>query len=218
MGPPQRLKSEERGRKRRYRVAWDFSFAYSSETGRTKCSKNGETWNPPRGLLILFVEDAGVQKRLSDLTVDFFAEVGAKAKEKLEALKAGGDDVSEALLMELQTTTQYAEGLSMARDAGYDPIFYNAPAIVVFHSAAGGPSPKDDCLIASTIMGLTARTMGLETTYIGFLETSSKTSEPVIKELDLPQGHEVFSVLIMGYPKFKYVRTVDRRQIATMWK
>jgi nitroreductase len=79
-------------------------------------------------------------------------------------------------------------------------------------------SPKDDCLIASTIMGLTARTMGLETTYIGFLETSSKSSEAVKKELDLPEGHEVFSVIIMGYPKYNYVRTVDRRRIETRWK
>lgn len=171
-----------------------------------------------QGVEIMVVEDADVRKRLSDLTVDFFAERGEQARKELETLEAEGEQVDKSVLLGLRMRAQYGEGLALAHKAGRDPIFHNAPAVVIFHSPAGPGTPKDDCVIASTIMGLTARTMGLETTYIGMLETSSRTSEPVIKELDLPRGHEVFSVLIVGYPKYRYVRTVDRRRIKTRWK
>ena len=73
-------------------------------------------------------------------------------------------------------------------------------------------------MIASTTMGLTARTMGLETTYIGLFEMASKNYQPLIEELGLPPGHEVFSVLIMGYPKLTFLKTVDRKPIRTRWE
>ena len=90
---------------------------------------------------------------------------------------------------------------------------------------AGSVSPKRSVqlslhyhdLIASTTMNLTARTMGLEATYIGLFEFASKSYEPLIEELGLPPGHEVFSVLIMGYPILRFLRTVDRKPIKIKW-
>ena len=67
-------------------------------------------------------------------------------------------------------------------------------------------------------MGLLARTVGLETTYIGLLEIASRSYQPLIDELSLPKGNQVFSVLISGYPKLNYLRTVDRRPIKTRWE
>ena len=67
-------------------------------------------------------------------------------------------------------------------------------------------------------MGLTARTMGLEATYIGLFEMAAKMYQPLADELRLPSGHEVYSVLILGYPNLKFYRTVDRKSIKTRWE
>jgi hypothetical protein len=67
-------------------------------------------------------------------------------------------------------------------------------------------------------MGLLARTMGLETTYIALFENAAKASPPIMNELKLPKGNQVFSVLVIGYSKFKYYRTVDRKPIRTRWE
>jgi nitroreductase len=67
-------------------------------------------------------------------------------------------------------------------------------------------------------MGLLARTMGLETTYIALFEDASKAYPPIREELKLPEGNQIFSVLVIGYPEFKYYRTVDRRPIRTRWE
>ncbi len=166
---------------------------------------------------IIVVLDPERRQKLSDLAVDFFDDIGARAAKKLERLKAEGKEIPEEL-QNLENTLQYRERLLMAREIGYDPIFHRAPAVIIFHSPVQTSTPKDNCVIASTTMGLAARTMGLETTYIGLFEAASKTYQPLIDELGLPPGHEVFSVLIIGYPLLKFLKTVDRKPIKTRWE
>lgn len=166
---------------------------------------------------IIVVQDPERRQKLSDLTVDFFAEIGESAERTLEDLDA--DDGNDSPEIEtLRILARYKSRMLMARAIGYDPIFHKAPAVIIFHSHAQTRTPKDNCVIASTTMGLAARTMGLETTYIGLFEMASKTFQPLIEELKLPSGHEVFSVLIMGYPKLKFLKTVDRKPIKTTWQ
>ena len=166
---------------------------------------------------ILMVQGTDKRQRLSDLTVDFFDEIGGKAQKRIERLKAEGKPLTEEL-DNLQSTLQYRDKLVLAKKVGFDPIFYQAPAVIVFHSPAQTSAPKDNCVIASTTLGLVARTMGLETTYIGLFNAAAAGYEPLKKELNLPLGHQVFSTLIAGYPKLKFLKTVDRKPIMTRWE
>lgn len=164
---------------------------------------------------IMVIQNQGKIKELSNLTVDFFNIIGTSAEKQLKELPSEESGSKKAEL--LQRTATYKERLSQARDLGYDPIFHKAPAVIIFHAHLQTASAKDDCVIASTTMGLTAMTMGLGTTYIGLYDAAAKNHPPAIEALNLPEGHGVFSVLIMGYPKLKYLRTVDRKPIKTTW-
>jgi nitroreductase len=165
---------------------------------------------------IMVVRNDEKRQKLSDLTIDFFAEMGGRMERELEKLKAEGGEPPEDLDM-MERTIYYGNLMLMARQVGYDAIFHSAPAVVIFHSPTSATTPKDDCVIASTTMGLAARTMGLETTYIGLFEMASRTYEPMIEELGLPPGNKVFSVLIVGYPKLTFLKTVDRTPVETTW-
>jgi nitroreductase len=90
--------------------------------------------------------------------------------------------------------------------------------VAIFHSTTRTVTPKDNCVIASTTMGLLARTMGLETTYIALFENAANAYQPIKDDLKLPEGHRVLSVLVIGYPKFKFLRAVDRKPIKTRWE
>jgi hypothetical protein len=79
-------------------------------------------------------------------------------------------------------------------------------------------SKKDDCVIASTTVGFLARTMGLEYTYIGIFEGAANNSPAVMDELKLPKGNSVYSVIILGYPKMRFYRTVDRKPAKVMYE
>jgi len=166
---------------------------------------------------IIVVQDPDKRQRLSDLTVDFFDEIGSKAQKKIERINAEGKPLTGEM-DSLQNTLHYRDRLVLAKKVGFDAIFYKAPAVIIFHSPAQTSAPKDNCVIASTTLGLVARTMGLETTYIGLFNAAAADYGPLQKELDLPSGHQVFSTLIAGYPKLKFLKTVDRKPIKTRWE
>jgi len=166
---------------------------------------------------IVVVQNPEKRQKLSDLTVDFFMDMGKYAEEALAESAATGKEPPEDIEY-LEILAHYRSRLGRARAAGYDAIFYKAPVVLIFHSHSKTRTPKDNCVIASTTLGLTARTVGLETTYIGLFEIASKMYQPIDEELGLPPGHEVFSVLVMGYSKLKFLKTVDRKPVKTRWE
>ena len=165
---------------------------------------------------VVVIQDAQRIEKLSNLAVDFMAAGGEESAKRLQELKAEGKGTPEELAV-MEMMERYGELMKQSREMGNDPVFYRAPAVVVFHSNKEGRSQKDNCVIASTTMGLLARTMGLEYTYIGIFEAAANESPPVMKELNLPKGHGVFSVIVLGYPKLKFLRTVDRKPTAVRW-
>ena len=166
---------------------------------------------------IMLVQNPERRKKLSDFVVDHGNIVAAGDARKLDDLKASGKGTPEDI-RQLEEMVGFRSMLSQARDAGFDPIFYEAPAVAIFHSTTRTVTPKDNCVIASTTMGLLARTMGLETTYIALFENAANAYQPIKDDLKLPEGHRVLSVLVIGYPKFKFLRAVDRKPIKTRWE
>jgi nitroreductase/NAD-dependent dihydropyrimidine dehydrogenase PreA subunit len=166
---------------------------------------------------IILIRNPEKRKKVSDLVVDFMALGRDKIAGDLEKLTLNcAADPDE--IRELEDRLEFLGIVVEARGVGKDPIFYDAPAVAIFHSGAVSVTPKDNCMIAATTMGLYARTLGLETTYIGLAEPAANMYEPLMKELRLPLGHKVFSVLVIGYPKIEYLRVVDRKPIKTRWE
>ncbi|MDM7919305.1 MAG: nitroreductase family protein [Methanosarcina sp.] len=159
---------------------------------------------------LLLIQSPEKRKKLSDFTVDFMIKNGEDSGKKAQAMRLTGKaDEGEIKLMEM--IAFYGDMMRESRDAGLDPVFYNAPLVMIFHAPMQVFSKKDDCVIASTTVGLLSRTMGLEYTYIGIFEGAANNYPAVMNELKVPQGNSVYSVIILGYPKMKFFRTVDRK-------
>ena len=165
---------------------------------------------------ILVLQNRKKIEKLIDLSVDYYRKLIPQVEKKVEKLKMEGEPITP----DLKWTLKRKGGLKNLvenRKAGRDPIFRSAPAILIFHSTACTSMPKDNCVIAAHTLALTAMTMGLETCYIGLFEGAFRNYRPVAKELNLPADHEVFSVLVLGYPKFKFLRTVERKPVKVKW-
>ena len=165
---------------------------------------------------LLIIQDRDKIKKLSDLTMASFQKAFGIIERRVMALRAEGKEIPGDLQYS-HDTLMARDQMQEAREAGLDTVFHNAPAVLIFHSPAATSAPKDNGVIASTTVTLTAMTMGLESTYIGVFEAAS-TYRPIKEELGLPAGHKVFSVLIMGYPSLKYLRSVDRKPIKVRWE
>jgi nitroreductase len=167
-------------------------------------------------LQIVVVQDQDRRKRLSDHTVDFFESHTNELVREAQRYEAEGLEVPQVTKSNL-TMLDTLKLVVLARQLGMDPIFYSAPAVMIFHSHTDSSCPKDDCVIASTTVTLAARTMSLGTCYIGLFDFVANRYDPIIEELDLPAGHRVFSTLILGYPKLTFLRAVDRNPMQVRW-
>ncbi len=165
---------------------------------------------------ITIIQDRDKIQRLSDHTVDFFESRIDELEKEAREYEAAGRDLPQTT----RSALSMADTLKMvvtARQFGMEVIFHRAPAVMLFHSPTDTSTPKDDCVIFSTTVTLAARTLSLETCYIGLFEFVANRYPPIVQELDLPPGHKVFSILVLGYPKLKFLRTVDRKPMKTRW-
>ncbi len=156
-------------------------------------------------------------KKLSDLTIDYFMEMINKIESQVKQLSLEKKEIPKEL-REMHDFANRYRMLGLARDIGMDPILHQAPAVMLFHSPSSSSTPKDDCVIAAQTVVLTAMTMGLGTCYIGLLNFSANSYAPVKEELNLPSGNKVGSILVLGYPKLKFLLTVDRKPIQVEWE
>jgi len=163
---------------------------------------------------LVVLQDKELIKQLSEKTVTIFEKFGAAADQRIKELETNKESVPE----QLSRTRIYGERLKEAENAGLDPIFHKSPAVLIFHSPKDSSAPKDNCVIASTTVSLLARTMGIESTYIGLFEIVARGNEEILSALNIPLNHEIYSVLIMGYPRMKYHYQVDRSPIQTSWQ
>jgi nitroreductase len=141
-----------------------------------------------------------------------------QVEQQAEKLRAEGKDVEGELGALYENALRY-KPMALARKLGMDVVFRKAPCVMVFHaSPQKATTPKDDCVIAAQTVSMLARTMKLETCYIGLFTAAANAHPPIVEELRLPARHKVYSVLILGYPKLRYLRAVDRKPIEVTWE
>jgi nitroreductase len=163
------------------------------------------------------VEDPERIKLLSHHTVDYFMALIAQTEAQMAALRAEGRPVPDELQALYATISRY-KLMGLAREAGMDVVLHQAPAVMIFHGPRDAATPKDDCVIAAQSVVLAAMTLGLGTCYIGLFTIAASAHPPLQELLALPTGHKVYSTLVLGYPRLKFLRTVDRKPIPVGWE
>jgi len=165
---------------------------------------------------ITIVQDRQKIQRLADHTVDFFENHIDELEKEAKECEAGDREVPQITKSAL-TMLQTLKLVVIARKLGMEVIFHRAPAVMLFHSPTETSTPKDDCVIASTTVTLAAKTLSLETCYIGLFEFVANRYPPIVEELGLPPGQKVYSILVLGYPRLKFLRAVDRKPMKVRW-
>jgi len=175
------------------------------------------TGNNSQHVELIIIQDKDKIRKLFNHTIDFFEHnLNALAKES-EKCKSIGVEIPLTTKTVLSMRQDLGKLVKSRNNSGTDDIFYEAPVVIIFHAPADYGTPKDDCVIASAIMAMFARTLSLESCYIGYFELAANRYLPIAEELGLNAGNKVFSTLILGYPIYKYFKFVDRRPITAKW-
>lgn len=151
-----------------------------------------------RPVHFLVIENKAEVKRLSGLVVDWMR---LTIKEAPALAKAFHFDRVVALW-----------------DGGKDPICRNAPHLIVAHAAENARMAHVDCVLALAYAELIATPLGLGATWAGYVMTATIFYPPLLEALKLPEGHKCFGVMMVGYPKLKFVRMPLRNPPAVAWR
>lgn len=99
----------------------------------------------------------------------------------------------------------------------YDGISRGAHTLLIFHAPAASEEHRDDSLIFITYATLAAHCMGLGSTIIGLIPPAINRSKKLKEIFKIPEGNVAVSSIILGYPKYKFKRGINRKLKNIIW-
>jgi len=146
----------------------------------------------------LVIEDAGEVRRLAGLVIDWMRQV-------------------------VKEDPELAKGLNMKRfvaawDNGEDRICRGAPHVIVAHADGALAVSQSSCTIALTYLELAAFAAGFGACWAGFFTRAANLYPPMIEALGLPDGHQAFGAMLVGYPKHRYRCIPLRKKASVTWR
>ena len=123
----------------------------------------------------------------------------------------------------LENMTEVALSMHMDRtvarwDSGYDVILRDAPAVIVAHANKENRVAPAACTIALTYLELASTTMGMGACWAGYFNAAATTFPPMQAALALPNDHQAFGSMMVGYPKYRYQRMPSRNEPQITWR
>lgn len=93
-----------------------------------------------------------------------------------------------------------------------DQITRGAPAILIFHANQDAEAHTYNGLIYATYAMLAAQSLGLGATMVQVVPAAMNKDKRIKGIYGIPQEHDAVMSVIIGYPKYKYIRTIKRNK------
>jgi len=102
--------------------------------------------------------------------------------------------------------------------AGEDIVLRGAPAVIVAHAPKENPMAPATCTIALSHLELAATGLGLGGCWAGYFNAAATNFPPMGEALGLPEGHQAFGSMMIGYPQYRYHRLPERKTPKITWR
>ncbi len=102
--------------------------------------------------------------------------------------------------------------------AGEDIVLRDAPVLIIAHAAKDDAMAPTTCTIALTYLELAATGMELGGCWAGYFNAAASNFPPLTAALGLPDGHQAFGSMMVGYPQFRYQRMPERKTPGITWR
>ena len=146
----------------------------------------------------LVLGDKAELKRLSGIVVEW-----------MRWMLTNMPDVASSMHMD-RTVDRY--------ENGYDVVLRDAPAVIVAHAHKENRVAPAACNIALNYLELASTTMGMGACWAGYFNAAATTFPAMKKALDLPEDHQAFGSMMVGYPKYRYQRMPIRNEPRITWR
>jgi nitroreductase len=101
---------------------------------------------------------------------------------------------------------------------GKDTILFGAPCVLFFHADRSINFSDVNSSLAVQNAMLVCHSLGLGCFYAGYVVSACKRDSSIPRLLSIPNNHQVYGALALGYPKFKYKKWIERKPAKIHWK
>jgi nitroreductase/NAD-dependent dihydropyrimidine dehydrogenase PreA subunit len=99
-----------------------------------------------------------------------------------------------------------------------DEVLWNAPVLIIASAQKDTDCGMIDLTLALSYLDLVAPTLGLGTCWVGTFTEAIAGWEPLKKEINLPEDHFYYYSMVLGYPKYKFQRLIERKKPVISWR
>jgi ferredoxin len=107
--------------------------------------------------------------------------------------------------------------LEAMRAGRWDTITRGAPAMILFHSRPDEGACSHDAYIAASWALLAAHALGLGATIIDLVPPAVNRSPALRRRMGLPAAHVVHAAVILGRPRYRFLRGLRRALPGVHW-
>ena len=151
-----------------------------------------------QGLYYIVIRDRETIKKIADATAEWMQQ----------EIDAGSDD-----------KRYFTTVLRAYNDRGQDIIARNAPCLVFATAKRLNRTGVSNAEQAWAYAELFAPTIGLGTTIAGFIQTCGIAAyQPLLDLVDVPPKFKICGTLMVGYPRVKFQRLVERQHLKVEFK
>jgi len=173
-------------------------------------ASNGQTES------FIVIQDRKVLSELEKMVIDVLWNMGLKylgssIGQKLAKARIGGEMVRQSIpyhhIIKNRKNDNQLAGM----------VFRNAPVVIVSYGFRTNAMARANCSIAARNMEIMAKTVGLGTCWVGFLTVAAHHAKKIGKYLGIPDDHNIYSAIMVGYPKYKFRKTIPRKERQVRW-
>lgn len=121
------------------------------------------------------------------------------------------------LVLDWAADVEHYKHLVWLARKGIDPVTCGAPCLVIGHNHPQALNPQDDTVIATLLAEQLLVEAGLGTCWSGYFRTAAQEHAAIGQALGLPEGHRVYSVLMVGVPGECYPNIPYRPAAQAHW-
>jgi len=173
---------------------------------------------PPHKTEITIVQDTSVIRQALPLMIDMYDMLVKMMDNPLIRMlvkKSAGPDQFRTL--ENHVIPIMKDKLPELKSGAEDTITRRAPAIIIFHADKNSDNYRTDINIAVTFGILAAHSLGLGATIIELVPAAIDKEKKLRKLFSIPDNNAVVASMIVGYPKYKYQRSIKRSLKSVTW-
>lgn len=153
---------------------------------------------------------------LRQMTLRFYDRIFRRVRGRFGAFLLGlvaGRKIVASLRESLPKVT-YAKSLI---EQGKDPLFYHAPVLMLVHAESWDPCSPFNGGVALYNASLMAHALGLECCFNWYLVSAVNHDKKIRNRLGIPQDHQCYGAMTLGYPDVNYARLVRREPPKVTW-